>query len=149
MQNRTKLGVKHPKIVCCWGSAPDPAGGAYFVFFYRRTWGHRIGEGLNRGAGATSQKRLRTIVQETCALLCNPAIKWQCCGVLTCILTNKTYWHKNTVESNSSIPIVQKISETSDGISGCISYQFRTKQNNENDLARIQLSQEHYTIQTL
>ena len=38
-QNRTKLCIKSPKIVCCWSSAPDPAGGACLVF-YRKTWDH-------------------------------------------------------------------------------------------------------------
>jgi len=36
-QNRTKLRIKWPKIVCGWGSATDPAGGAYLIFSSKDT----------------------------------------------------------------------------------------------------------------
>jgi len=49
------MRIKRPIIVCGWGCAPDPTGGAYFVFLWKDIGGHRRVRG-SAGGGGTGQK---------------------------------------------------------------------------------------------
>ena len=50
--------LKCPKIIHGWGSATEPTGVAYIVF-YRRTWGHgRVKDSAGGGGGEARAKKV-------------------------------------------------------------------------------------------